>query len=281
MTLSNSNEKQTDLNSQLSKLDKQLISYQVLDRQGIARAEVKDIYYDVNNEINLLIELKSINNQLNLHRLEHTDICHINLDDKLILSNLSQRQLENSPLYQSVPTHIKEALSQSSLYDDCEMNPSKDDIDIKQQSDSLEIETIPLLEEKLQVAHHKQKVGEVIVRKQVETKIVEVPLRREKLIVERIGKNPEQLTEVVIGSGEVNGFQYNELNDHDRLHLTNSHFLDLPAAHKLLEAITQFSAAANTKIRLEIVTDSAEHQLEYQNICDRIVASEDNPLEQN
>ncbi|MEM7592034.1 MAG: DUF2382 domain-containing protein [Cyanobacteria bacterium P01_A01_bin.83] len=281
MTLSNSNEKQTDLSSQLSKLDKQLISYQVLDRQGIARAEVKDIYYDVNNEINLLIELKSINNQLNLHRLEHTDICQINLDEKLILSNLSQQQLENSPLYQTVPTHIKEALSQSSLYDDCEMNPSKDDIDINQQSDSLEVAAIPLLEEKLQVARHKQKVGEVIVRKQVETKIVEVPLRREKLIVERIGKNPEQLTEVVIGSGEVNGFQYNELNDRDRLHLTNSHFLDLPMAQKLLEAITQASATANTKIRLEIVTDSSEHQLEYKNICDRIAAPEDNRFQQN
>ena len=286
MTLSNSNEKQTDLNSQLSKLDKQLISYQVLDRQGIARAEVKDIYYDINNEINLLIELKSINNQLNLYRLEHTDICQINLDDKLILSNLSQQQLENSPLYQTVPTHIKEALSQSSLYDDCEMNPSKDknniDIDInQQQSDSLEIEAIPLLEEKLQVTRQKQKVGEVIVRKQVETKIVEVPLRREKLIVERIGKNPEQLTEVVIGSGKVNGFQYNELNDHDRLHLTNSHFLDLPTAHKLLEALTQVSATANTKIRLEIVTDSSEHQLEYQNICNRIADLEGNRLEQN
>lgn len=281
MTLSNSNEKQTDLNSQLSKLDKQLISYQVLDRQGIARAEVKDIYYDVNNEINLLIELKSINNQLNLYRLEHTDICQINLDDKLILSNLSQQQLENSPLYQTVPTHIKEALSQSSLYDDCEMNPSKDDIDINQQSDSLKIKTIPLLEEKLQVARYKQKVGEVIVRKQVETKIVEVPLKREKLIVERIGKNPEQLTEVIIGSGQVNGFQYNELNDHDRLHLTNSQFLDLTTAHKLLEELTKFSPTANTKIRLEIVTDSSEHQLEYQNICDRVTYPEDNCFQQN
>lgn len=66
---------------------------------------------------------------------------------------------------------------------------------------------ISLLEEKLQVAHRKQKVGEVVIRKQVETRMINIPIRREKLIVERIGENPEQLTEVVVAEETVNGFK--------------------------------------------------------------------------
>ncbi len=269
MTLSksNSNERQSDLNSQLSRLDKKLIFYRVIDRQGIYRAEVKDIYYDANNEINLLIELAEIDNQLSLRRLENTDICQIDLDNQSILSNLSHQQLENLPLYQPVPAHLKEALTESSLYDDCEMNPTHNNN--QQQSNSSEVYQIPLLEEKLQIARRKQKVGEVIVRQQVETRIVKVPIRREKLIVERIGRNPERLTEVVIGEGKVSGFKYEELNDTDSLHITKSHFLELQTAQDLLEAIAQLSSVANAKVRLEIVTNCSEDRIEHQDICDR------------
>ena len=138
-----------------------------------------------------------------------------------------------------------------------------------QQSTTSEVERIPLLEEKLQVDRRKRKLGEVIVRKLVETRIVKVPIRREKLIVERIGKNPERLTEVVIGEGKINGFKYAELNDTESLHITKSHFLELQTAQDLLEAIAQLSSVANAKVRLEIVTNCSKHQIEHQNICDR------------
>ena len=139
----------------------------------------------------------------------------------------------------------------------------------QQQSSSSEVYQIPLLEEKLQVARRKVKVGEVIVRKQVETRMVKIPLRREKLIVERIGKNPELLTEVVIGEEKVNGFTYEDLGDTESLNITKSSFLGLPTAHELLEAIAQLSSIGNTRVRLEIVTNCAEQQTKYQNICDR------------
>jgi len=57
-------------------------------------------------------------------------------------------------------------------------------------------EVIPLREERVVVDRAKQKVGEVVVRKEIETEIVQVPVQREKLIVEQVGAEPKQLAEI-------------------------------------------------------------------------------------
>ncbi|MGF1588739.1 MAG: DUF2382 domain-containing protein [Pleurocapsa sp.] len=144
------------------------------------------------------------------------------------------------------------------------MNPTPN-----QNLDSSEIKQITLLEEKLQVKRRKRKVGEVIVRKQVETRMVQIPLRRETLIVERTGSNPERLTEVVISENQVNGFKYGELDNQAQLSVSRSSYLSLQTAQELLEAIAHLASANNAKIRVEIVTDSSQAQIEHQNICDR------------
>ncbi len=144
------------------------------------------------------------------------------------------------------------------------MNPTHN-----QNLDSSEIKQIALLEEKLLVKRRKRKVGDVIVRKQVETRMVQVPLRRETLIVERTGNNPERLTEVVISENQVNGFKYDELANQAQLSISRSNYIDLQTAQELLEAISHLASANNAKIRVEIVTDSSEAQIEHQNICDR------------
>ncbi|MGF1539147.1 MAG: DUF2382 domain-containing protein [Pleurocapsa sp.] len=146
------------------------------------------------------------------------------------------------------------------------MNPAHDNYEL---SDSTDDYHISLLEEKLQVNRRKQKVGEVVIRKQVETRMVKVPIRREKLIVERIGKNPERLTEVVVTQDKINGFKYEELQDTESLHITKSHFLDVQTAQELLDALAHLSSTNNAKVRLEVVSNCSEHQIEYQGICDR------------
>ena len=132
-----------------------------------------------------------------------------------------------------------------------------------------EVVNINLLEEKLRVNRSKQKIGEVIIRKEIETRMIQVPIQREKLIVERVGKNPEKLAEVVIKEETVNGFNHEELKNADNLHITKSHYLELQTARQLLESIAHLDSANNPKICLEIVTTSSEHQIEHQNICDR------------
>ncbi|PSB08769.1 hypothetical protein C7B62_15505 [Pleurocapsa sp. CCALA 161] len=143
--------------------------------------------------------------------------------------------------------------------------------DQRSEINSPESYQISLLEEKLQVARRKQKVGEVVIRKQVETRMISIPIRREKLIVERIGENPEQLTEVIVAEETVNGFKYNELDINNSLSVNTSQFLSLASAEKLLTDIKQLSSTANTKIRVTIATNCSDLEtlLELKKICDR------------
>jgi hypothetical protein len=80
-----------DLEFQLSESGEKLISYRVIDRQGISRAVVRDIYYDNDNELNLLIELADPNNQLVLRKLVNSQLRQLDLDNQLILTNLSHK----------------------------------------------------------------------------------------------------------------------------------------------------------------------------------------------
>ena len=128
---------------------------------------------------------------------------------------------------------------------------------------------IILLEEKVKIDRRKQKVGEVIISKKIETRMVQVPVRKEKLIVEKIGKHPERIAEVVVGEEKVNGFKFSDLIDANTLHITKSNFVSLETAEKILADLHSLSTTANTKVRLEIVTNSSQQQIEQQAICDR------------
>lgn len=66
-----------------------------------------------------------------------------------------------------------------------------------------EEQAIRLLEERLRVDRHKKKVGEVVMRKEIETEIVEVPVQREKLVLEQVGADPQTIAEVDLARGEV------------------------------------------------------------------------------
>lgn len=245
---SNQNSQQSDLNSQLSQLGKELISYRVVDNQTTVRATVTDIYYASDRSLNLLVKLSEDNNQNNIRLLEASQIRQLDLNNQLIFTNLSGEQMANLPFSQ--PTSATSSLSDQS-------------------PEIRESWQIPLWEEKLKVNRRQRKVGEVIVRKQVETRMVQVPVRQEKLIVERIGEQPEQLAEVVLSNGQVNGFEFGQLNQGDTFHLTKSQFLTVETAQKLLEAVANLSSASNAKIRLEIVTNDSQQQIEHQHICDR------------
>lgn len=252
MTLSQSNQNNPhNILSQLSQLDKQLVSYQVLDRQGNLRATVTDVDYTSDRSQYLLIKLLESDAQLSLRRLTSNQIEQLNSANKTILSNLTYEQILALPLYQPVPPL------------------SETEQELLATSKIKESVQISLFEEKLKVNRRKRKVGEVVVRKKIETRMVQVPIHLEKLIVERVGEGSEQIAEVVIGESKINGFESVELTENDTLHITRSNFLTVETARQLLQAISGLSSANNAKIRLEIVTNSSQEQVEFQNICDR------------
>ena len=118
-----------------------------------------------------------------------------------------------------------------------------------------------LKEEKLIINRTKRKVGEVIIRKVIETDVVEVPIRREKLIVEQVGDETKQLAEIdlleskMVGDGTVSSAATGEYNS-------------VETAKKILEAIAQQEKPGCVRVRLEILVDNQELQKTYQEIMD-------------
>lgn len=64
--------------------------------------------------------------------------------------------------------------------------------------------TIPLVAEQAIIRRQRHKVGEVVVRKVVETDWVQVPVHRERLVVEQAGRS-EPLAEIDLGRTRVSG----------------------------------------------------------------------------
>lgn len=153
-------------------------------------------------------------------------------------------------------------------------------------SDVVAEKIIRLLEERLIVDRSKRKVGEVIVRKVVETRTVEVPLRREKLIVEQISPEHKQLVEIDLGQGEITGddlFQAQDGSQSEKItgvelaQVTSSvneptvsgEFTSLKAASSVLDAIALQDQHRCKKVRIELVLEDSEHQAAYQGWFDR------------
>lgn len=116
-----------------------------------------------------------------------------------------------------------------------------------------EEENFSLLEERLVVNRQKCKVGEVVVRKKIETRMIQVPIRREVLIVEKVGNEVEKVAEIDLG--EV------ESNPSDNYYVS-SEFVSPQLAKNLLEVITRQPNSGSVKVRIELEVDSLEKEEE-------------------
>ncbi len=138
--------------------------------------------------------------------------------------------------------------------------------------------SIPLLEERLIVNISKQKIGEIVVRKEIEIEMVQVPIRREKLIVEQVGAETIQLAKIDLGQSEIQGVELatNQTNIPQAKPVAKSNemivegeFTSAKIASLLLNAIALERRQGCKKIRVEIVVDDAERQKTYQEWVDR------------
>ena len=120
---------------------------------------------------------------------------------------------------------------------------------------------IPLLEERLVIDRHKRKVGEVVVRKEIETQIVEVPIRREKLIVEQISPTYKQLAVVDLGNAPA---QQDSSFDASLSQTASAKFTSANAAIEFIEAIARDSNSNLAAIQVSIVLVDENLQTAYQ-----------------
>ncbi|MBD2131163.1 DUF2382 domain-containing protein [Sphaerospermopsis sp. FACHB-1094] len=135
--------------------------------------------------------------------------------------------------------------------------------------DTKEEKIIPLLEERLFVDHNKQKVGEVIVRKEIETEMIQVPVRREKLIVEQVSPQHQQLAEIDLSHGEIPGIEL--INEEiskdsslDRGLTVSGEFISPKIASLLLNAIAQEKDHGCQQVKITISVENQSQQQKYQ-----------------
>ncbi|MBW4637812.1 MAG: YsnF/AvaK domain-containing protein [Gloeocapsa sp. UFS-A4-WI-NPMV-4B04] len=154
----------------------------------------------------------------------------------------------------------------------------RDDLINSDTSEVLEEELIRLLGERLIVGRSKRKVGEVIVRKEIETRMIQVPVRREKLIIEQVSPEHKQLAEIDLGEEEISGVDLTaaEISGNkmpvaraDNELTVTGEFSSPKIASLLLNAIALERRQGCKKVRLEIVVEDVERQKSYQEWVDR------------
>lgn len=143
------------------------------------------------------------------------------------------------------------------------MHPIDSDSDAKE-SDRV----LRLLEEKLVVERKKRKVGEVIVRKVVETRMIQVPVRREKLIVEQVGSQHQKLAEIDLGEETVTGVE-TVANTTDPQTVVTAEFPYPELASDALRAFSFQKPQGCRQVRVEIVLEDPQLQEVYQTMFDR------------
>lgn len=116
---------------------------------------------------------------------------------------------------------------------------------------------ISLLEERLIIDRFKNKVGEVIIRKEVETQIIEVPIRREKLVVEQITPEHKQIAVIDLGSHHPSFIDLAEYS-------VKAKFDSVEIASQFLEAIAHLSTTECKSVEISIEVENALTQQAYQ-----------------
>lgn len=117
--------------------------------------------------------------------------------------------------------------------------------------------TIPLVAERALVKRHRRKVGEVVVRKVVETDWVQIPIHRETLLIEQAGK-PTPLAEISLGETRVSGDAAiaPAANRYDTFPTESlGYWSSLVEASQTLEQFAQDEAIASLPIRVVLVID--------------------------
>lgn len=142
--------------------------------------------------------------------------------------------------------------------------PSENRLDQPDRPDEI---VIPLWDERLVMGRNNRKVGEVVVRKEIETQIVEIPIRRERLIVEQVNPEYQQIAVVELGQVQVQGFTdipHPTAIETPAYPIVSGEFATASSAIQFLEAIANGSHSSLQNIKISIALKEVEQQSTYQ-----------------
>lgn len=278
------------LAAMLEPLRNQMTNLAVRDIHGTLLGAVQDITIAPDGHLNFLVSGLDTSNRSRLFLVTSDLVQKIEYATQSIFINLTAKQADTLPEYVRIETETAEnsesfsssasEVSAATYEPGTQLDVSRDVPENPFSPEDLRApekvaeEAIRLLEERLVVDRTKQKVGDVIVRKEVETRMVEVPVRREKLIVEQVTPERKQLAEIDLGQGEISGVDIGEIRGLDTQPTVRSEFDSLQTASKYLEAIAAQPNHGCVKVRVELVLENPLLLETYQQWSDRYAGSE-------
>lgn len=287
----------TKVQDLLGKLRSKLKGFVVINMQGQLVGRVINLYLDKESHLNIVISKSGSSDDSILFLLSSKHIQKVDSSNQALFVDLTPTEYAQLPVYSldneqgtnnmsseqarvNNDTHsLDTQLGEGEASEDAS---NEDLIESEDNSQLVEEEIVRLLEERLVVNRSKRKIGEVVVRKEIETQIVEVPIQREKLIIEQVGPEPKQLAEIDLGKGEVTGVELINVqssdiqssgrkkeDSFDNSYTVTGEFFSPKAASNLLEAIAYQKHHGCKKVRVELVVDNSELKENYQNMFDR------------
>jgi stress response protein YsnF len=289
--------RQVRIHSLLEKLKNKVHNFNVFDKHGFLIGVVRDVILDASSRLNFVLfktDLKSnegasvivdeviADEKRNTFLLLSNYIKKIDEFNKSFILDLDKSTIEN--MSEHSPSAIQNNSSDSEIYLNQDVNihdvpnTTEDLTDSQNSQDDIhnivEQHIINLLGERLVVNNTKRKVGEIILRKEIETRMVQVPVRREKLIVEQVVLGDEasgnkQIAEIDLGEIETPGIELSEdnINAFDTFdsNLSVSGEFDSPKiASLILNAIALEKKHGCQKVRVTVLVEDEEHKVKYQ-----------------
>jgi hypothetical protein len=138
--------------------------------------------------------------------------------------------------------------------------------------------TLRLLEERVAVdRYYRRKIGEVIVRKVVETHYVKVPVRREKLLVEQVSPERQQLASIDLSKGHISGIELTQVTSETPFpDMSKTSFIEAGIATRILEEIMENPAYRSAGV--SIAFEDAALQSTYEQWLKRYLDERDGSI---
>ncbi|WP_181314418.1 DUF2382 domain-containing protein [Phormidesmis priestleyi] len=280
-----------------------LQGFAVIDSEGRLIGEVSDLMLNDEQHLHLVVSQPDVNYGQRSFWIPSRVVSRVRSRSNTLSVTLTQADIQHFPEYQSSMQSSNESDS-----DAIATNQQSQELDLTSleglenqptvaraqglidptnlpkavSREVVQEETIRLLEERLAVDYNRHKIGEVIIRKEVEIRIIEVPVRREKLIVEQISPDYRQLAEIDLGQGEIEGVELRNYQSNGSQtkgnHLTVSGEFNSPKTGAwLLDSIAHQAHHSCKKIRIEIEVEDPTHFDLYQGWFDRCSIREEQP----
>ncbi len=265
----------------VNNLNAKLRNFSVVDKQNEVVGKVKDVLLDSNRQISFIISESSHLAENRLFILRGQLVQKIDTTARNLILIVDKSQLDYLPEYieRETENNLSE-LPENLTVENSSQNSSTPYTPEANQANNFAVDStteevreedlILLLGEKIIVDRSKRKVGEVVVRKEIETRMVTIPVRHERLIVEQISPERKELANIYLGGEEITQVEPTleqnpeNVNNFNGSLTVSGEFSSAKIASLLLNAIALERNNGCKQVRVTITVEDEQHQQKYQ-----------------